>query len=272
MASLITSFPAWHLFKFNLAACALGTQWVSLNFTAVSFHSLCDTFLSTFDSSVISSNCAFFAKRLYHNNLAEQVGEDDSDVAANLCKKLIYGKPGQLASVFHVWWWQKGAASLPSLVASLKTVKSAVKELHVRGKFYFLQADHSFILKAELVDSAGLTTQGCETSLLQPRLLSKSMWVFFSKTDEEAGFFFGKCVCVCMYECRNAQGKYGCFPFSIQYSVPGRWGEETPAPQHGPGISRLHRCYLLPRAEQHFLKSLSKADAGKICASVSGFV
>lgn len=102
MASLITSFPAWHLFKFNLPACALGTQCVSLNFTAVSFHSLCDTFLSIFDSSVISSNCAFFAKCLYHNNLAEQVGEDDSDTMADLCRKVIYGKPGELASVFYV--------------------------------------------------------------------------------------------------------------------------------------------------------------------------
>lgn len=102
MASLITSFPAWYLFKFNLPACALGTQCVSLNFTAVSFHSLCDTFLSIFDSSVISSNCAFFAKCLYHNNLAEQVGEDDSDTMADLCRKVIYGKPGELASVFYV--------------------------------------------------------------------------------------------------------------------------------------------------------------------------
>lgn len=64
VASLITSFSAWHFLKFNLAACALGAQWVSLNFTAVSFHSLCDTFLSTFDSSVISSNCAFFSEVL----------------------------------------------------------------------------------------------------------------------------------------------------------------------------------------------------------------
>lgn len=103
MASLITSFSAWHFFKFNLAAYALGTQWVSLNFTAVSFHSLCDTFLSTFDSSVISSNCAFFfLKCLYHNNLAEQVGENNSDTVANLCTKVIDEKPGQLASVFHV--------------------------------------------------------------------------------------------------------------------------------------------------------------------------
>lgn len=161
MASLITSFSAWHFLKFNLAACALGTQWVSLNFTAVSFHSLCDTFLSTFDSSVISSNCAFFfPKCLYHNNLAEQVGEDNSDTVANLCTKVIYEKPGQLASVFHIWQ-QKGAASLS---VSLKTVKSAVKELAVRGTFYFLQANHSFILKADLVDCCWIDN---------PRLLDK---------------------------------------------------------------------------------------------------
>lgn len=71
---------------------------------------------------------------MYHNNLAEQVGEDNSDTVANLCTKVIYEQPGQLASVFHIGQ-QKGAASLS---VSLKTVKSAVTELAVRGKFYFL--------------------------------------------------------------------------------------------------------------------------------------
>ena len=49
-------------------------------------------------------------------------------------------------------------------------------------------------------------------------------------------------------------------------------GVRERAPQHGPGISCSHHCYLLPSAEQHLVKSVSKADAGQLCASVSGFV
>lgn len=147
----------------------------------------------------------FFLKCLYHNNLAEQVGEDNSDTVANLCTKVIYEMPGQLASVFHIWQ-QKRA---PSLSVSLKTVKSAVKELAVRGKFYFFQANHSVILKADLVDSSldwqpKVVRQACNPDCLT------TVWVSLSETDEEV-VWVGKYVYVCVYERRNTDSKCSCF-------------------------------------------------------------
>lgn len=53
---------------------------------------------------------------------------------------------------------------LLSLSVSLKIVESAVKELAVRGKFYFPQANHNFIFKADLVDYCWIDN---------PRLLDK---------------------------------------------------------------------------------------------------
>lgn len=47
-----------HHLKFTLAACDLGAQQVSRNYTAVSSSSLCGAILCTFDFSVISDRRA----------------------------------------------------------------------------------------------------------------------------------------------------------------------------------------------------------------------